>query len=70
MEIRHILGKINPAYTITRQVRSDDQEYAGEVKQLDSELVHAIRIPMEVSAADVQKSVGTRDKLKDQANKF
>ena len=72
MEIRHIPGKINPADTITRQVRSDDQEYAGEVRQLDSELVDAIRIPVEASDADVQRkldqlynSAGTRDKLQE-----
>ena len=75
MEIRHVPSKINPAYTITRQVRSEDQGYAGEVKQLDSELVDAIRIPIEASDADVQKklvqlynSEGTRDK-KIQASK-
>ena len=53
MEIRHILGKINSTDTITRQVRSEDQVYAGEVKQMDNELVDAIRIPAEASDADV-----------------
>ena len=72
MEIRHIPGKINPADTITRQVRSEDQIYAGEVKQMDNELVDAIRIPVEASDADAQKKLdqlyskdGTRDKLKE-----
>ena len=53
MEIRHIPGKINPIDTITRQVRSEDQIYAGEVKQMDNELVDAIRIPVNASDADV-----------------
>ena len=53
MEICHIPGKINPADTLTRLVKADDQEYAGEVKQLDSELVDTIRIPSEASDADV-----------------
>ena len=39
----HIPGKINPADTITRQVRSEDQVYAGEVKQMDNELVDVTR---------------------------
>ena len=72
MEIRHIIGKINPADTITRQVEIDDQVYVGEVKQMNNELVDAIRIPIEASDADVQKKLdqlynkdGTRDKLKE-----
>ena len=72
MEIRHIPGKINPTDTITRQVRSEDQVYAGEVKQMDNELVDAIRIPVNASDADVQRKLnqlyskdGTRDKLKE-----
>ena len=32
MEIRHIPGKINPTDTITKQVRSEDQGYAREVR--------------------------------------
>ena len=58
MEIRHIRGKITPAYTITRQVRSKDQVYSGEVKQLESDLVDTIRIPVEASDADIQKKLG------------
>ena len=72
MEIRPILGKVNPADTITRQVRSEDQDYAGKVKQMDNELVDAIRIPVEASDLDVQRKrdqlynkEGTRDKLRD-----
>ena len=72
MDIRHIPGKVNPADTITRQVRSDDQYYAGKVKQMDNELVDAIRIPVEASDIDVQRKLdqlykkeGTRDKLRE-----
>ena len=65
-------SKINPADTLTRQVKSEDQVHAGEVKQLDNELVNAIRIPIEANDADVQKKLdqlyskeGKRDKLKE-----
>ena len=77
MEIRHIPGKINPTDTITRQVRSEDQVYAGEVKQVDNELVDAIRIPVDASDVDVQKKLdqlyskeGTRTSPRKQDNKF
>ena len=72
VEIHHIPGKINPTNTITKQVRSEDRGYAREVKRLDSELVDAIRIPIEASDPDVQKKQdqlynkdGTRDKFKE-----
>ena len=75
MAIHHIPGKINPADTIPKQLRSEDQVYSGEVKQLDSDLADAIRIPVEASDADVQKKLdqvynsdGARDKLME-ANK-
>ena len=52
-------------------MRSENQAYSGEVKQLDSELVDAIRIPIDASDADVQNNLDelynkdeTRDKLK------
>ena len=35
MEIRHIPGKVNPADTITRQVKLNDAEYIGKVKKMD-----------------------------------
>ena len=70
MEIRHIPGKVNLQDIITRQVRSEDQDYARKVKQMDNELVDAIRIPVEASDIDVQRKLdqlynkeGTRDKL-------
>ena len=72
MEIRHIPSKVNPVDTIIRQIRTDDQVYSGEVKQLDKDLVDAIRIPVEASNANLQKKLdelynkdGTRDKLKE-----
>ena len=77
MEIRHILGKVNPANTITKQVRSEGQIYLGEVKKLDNELVDAIRISVEASDADAQKKLdqlynknGARDKLKEANKQF
>ena len=69
MEIRHIPGKVNPTDAITRQVKTYDQVYFREVKQLDKDLVDAIRILVEASDARVQyrlnqlyNNEGTRDK--------
>ena len=42
MEIRHILGKINPVEIIPKQVKPDDQVYSGEVNQLDKDIVDVI----------------------------
>ena len=42
MEIRHIPGKVNPADTITWQVKVEDAEYTGQVKRMDQELVDII----------------------------
>ena len=76
MEIRHIPGKVNPTDAITRQVKTYDQVYFREVKQLDKDLVDAIRILVEASDARVQyrlnqlyNSEGTRGK-KIQVSKF
>ena len=57
MEIRHIPGKVNPTDTITRKVRTGDQVYPGELKQLDKDLVDAIRIPIEASDVKVQNKL-------------
>ena len=38
-------------------MRSEDQDYAGKVKQMDNELVDAIRIPVEASDLDVQRKL-------------
>ena len=57
MEIRHILGKVNPADTITRQVKLDDTEYTGQVKRMDQELVDMIRIPSTATDEEMQRKV-------------
>ena len=54
MEIRHIPGRDNLADTLTRQVKVADDEYAGEVKQLDRDFVDNLRIRKD--ATDVQIS--------------
>ena len=54
MEIRHIPGKVNPADTITPQVKIDDAEYTGQIKRMDQELVDMIRIPSTTTDEDVQ----------------
>ena len=57
MDIRHIPGKVNPADTITRQVKMDDAEYTGQVKKLDQELVDTMRIPSSATDEDVQRKL-------------
>ena len=54
MEIRHIPGKVNPADTLTRQVKVRDDEYAGEVKQMDRDLVDTLRIPEDATDIQIQ----------------
>ena len=57
MDIRHIPGKVNPADTITRQVKMEDAEYTGKVKKLDQELVDTVRIPSSATDEDVQRKL-------------
>ena len=52
MELCHIPGKVNPADTLTRQVKVADDEYAGKIKQLDRDFVDNLRIPE--NATDIQ----------------
>ena len=54
MDIRHILGKVNPADTITRQIKAEDEMYSGQVKQVDQTLVDSIRIPSDASDMQLQ----------------
>ena len=70
-----MLGKVKSADTITRQVKTDDQVYFGEVKQLDKNLVDAIRILVEANDGKFRDKLnqlynndGIRDK-KEQAIK-
>ena len=55
LEIRHIPGRINPADAITRQVKSDDVDYADEVKQEDANWVSNLRVPKEADDQMIQK---------------
>ena len=55
LEIKHIPGRINPADAITRQVKSDDVEYADEVKQEDANWVSNLRVPKEADDQMIQK---------------
>ena len=57
MEIRHIPGKVNPADTITRQVKFEDAEYSGQVKRMDQELVDIIHIPSTAIDEEVQRQL-------------
>ena len=57
MEIRHIPGKVNPADTITPQVKIDETEYTRQIKRMDEELVDMIRIPSTATDEDVQRKL-------------
>ena len=54
MEIRHIPEKINPTNSITRQARTEDAKYTGQVKELDQELVDVVRFSVNATDEDVQ----------------
>ena len=54
MGTRHIPGKVNPADTITRQIKMEDDMYSGRVKQVDQTLVDQLRISSD--ATDAQNS--------------
>ena len=60
IEIRHIPGKVNPADAITRQVKGDDVEYAGKVKQEDEDWFANIRVPKEANDQDIPKRLDYR----------
>ena len=67
MEICHILGRVNPTYTLTRRVKVVDDEYAEEVKQLDRDFVDNLRIPKDATDVQIQaklKQLYNSDELK------
>ena len=76
VEIRHVPGRIIPAYALTQQIRGVDNEYSGEVKKQDEEWVQQMRIPTTAIDADIQKRphqlhntkelLGKRDKIQAQ----
>ena len=55
MEISHIPSKVNPAYTITRQVKVEDAKYTGQVKRMDKKLVDMICITSTATDEEVQR---------------
>ena len=67
MEICHIPVKVNPADTLTRQVKVADEEYSGEVKQLDRDFVDNLRIPENAIHIQIQaklKQLSNTDEFK------
>ena len=67
MEIRHILGNVNPVDTLTRQVKVANDESAGEVKNLDQDFVDNLRIPEDATDVQIQaklKQLYNIDELK------
>ena len=54
IEIRHIPGKVNPADALTRQIKGDDIEYAGQVKRQDQDWVETIRVSSSATDEDIQ----------------
>ena len=55
LEIHHILGRINPADTLTRQVWADDQEQAELVRTSDQTMVQQLRVPSTADDGMIQK---------------
>ena len=54
IEIRHIPGKINPVGDLTRQIKGEDIEYAGQVKKQDQDWVETIRVSSSATDEDIQ----------------
>ena len=54
IEIRHILGKVNPADMLTRKAWAGDAGEVAKVKDLDHELVDMIRVVESASDEDIQ----------------
>ena len=54
IEIRHIPGKINPAYTLTRQAWVGEAGEVAKVKDVDRELVDMIRVAESATDEDIQ----------------
>ena len=57
LEIRHIPGKVNPADALTRQIRVDDAEYAGRVRQEDQDWVNTVRVPSTATDQEIQQKL-------------
>ena len=55
IEIRHIPGKVNPVDALTRQVRAEDAEYAGRVRQEDQDWMEAVRVPSTATDQERQR---------------
>ena len=57
MEIRHIPGKVNPADALTRQVKGDDDLYAGEVRKQDSDWMQHVRVSKDATDSQIQEKL-------------
>ena len=57
MEIRHILGKKNPADSLSRQLISDALVRKGSVKDANSEYVRQLRVSPDASDAEIQSAL-------------
>ena len=65
IEIRHIPGKVNPADALTRQVKGDDAEYAGQVKQEDADWMDQVRVSSEADDKTIQRRLNELYSTKD-----
>ena len=57
MEIRHIPGKKNPAYSLSRQLISDALVRKGSIKDANSEYVQRLRVSPDASDAEIQMAL-------------
>ena len=69
IDIRHIPGKVNPADALTRQVRADDVEYAGRVRQQDQDWMESVRVPSEATDQEIQRKLNELYSTKEQEDK-
>ena len=69
VDIRHIPGKVNPADALTRQVRAEDAEYAGRVRQEDQDWVDSVRVPSEATDQEIQRRLNELYSTKEQEDK-
>ena len=56
VEIRYILGKVNPIDASTR-IRADDEEYVERVRQEDQDWVNQVRVPSSATDFDIQQKL-------------
>ena len=57
LDIVHILGKVNPADHLSRQLLSDAAERKGLVKKEQKNFVRNLRVPADATDGDIQHAL-------------